>query len=100
MYIEIPDVSFKVVGVPFVYPYAAIAYTSRELSLSIGGKKLVVNTSKYVKPQIALALTPPGKGTVRGILTKFNNDYQIVLRSIKDIDFKIAEAIYDLEEHL
>jgi DNA/RNA endonuclease YhcR with UshA esterase domain len=100
MYIEIPDVSFKVVGVPFVDPYAAIAYTSRELSLSIGGKKLVVNTSKYVKPQIALALTPPGKGTVRGILTKFNNDYQIVLRSIKDIDFKIAKTIYDLEEHL
>lgn len=100
MYIEIPNVSFKLVGVPFVDPYAAIPYTSRELSLSVGGKKLIINTSKYVKEQIADALTPPGQGTVRGILTKFNNDYQIVIRSIKDIDFKIAVTIYDLEEHI
>lgn len=104
MLVEIPNCQFVQKGVPFVDPLNTRPYTSRDINLRIGSNNLTVNTSKYVDDEIGKTLTPDGTGTVRGILTIYQTYsspvYQIVLRSIKDIDFVWTEKVYDLADHL
>lgn len=104
MLVEIPNCQFVEKGVPFVDPLNTRPYTSRDINLRIGSNNLTVNTSKYVDDEIGKKLTPDGTGTVRGILTIYQTYsspvYQIVLRSIKDIDFVWTEKVYDLADHL
>lgn len=47
------------------------------------GNQVIFRTSKYAN--FASKLVPKGSGTVRGILTKYGSDYQIMVRSDKDI---------------
>ncbi len=105
MLIEIPNCEFAIKDVPFVDPNSSRAYTSRDLNVKIGNRTLTVNTSRYVDDAIGKTLTPTGTGTVRGILTVYkptnsNPTYQIVLRSIKDIDFVWEKEYYNLEDHV
>ncbi|MBF7092005.1 choice-of-anchor J domain-containing protein [Flavobacterium sp. ALJ2] len=47
------------------------------------GNQVIFRTSRYAN--FASKLVPKGSGTVRGILTKYSSDYQIMVRSDKDI---------------
>jgi hypothetical protein len=47
------------------------------------GNQIIFRTSGYA--DFASHLVPEGSGTVRGILTKFGTDYQLMVRSEKDI---------------
>lgn len=47
------------------------------------GNQIIFRTSSYA--DFANHLVPEGSGTVRGILTKFGSDYQLMVRSEKDI---------------
>lgn len=47
------------------------------------GNQVIFRTSSYAK--FATSLVPKGSGMVRGILTKYGSDYQIMVRSEKDI---------------
>jgi hypothetical protein len=47
------------------------------------GNQVIFRTSRYAN--FASKLVPKGSGTVRGILTKYGSDYQIMVRSDKDI---------------
>ena len=47
------------------------------------GNQIIFRTSGYA--DFASQLVPEGSGTVRGILTKFGTDYQLMVRSEKDI---------------
>jgi hypothetical protein len=47
------------------------------------GNQIIFRTSGYA--DFAGHLVPEGSGTVRGILTKFGTDYQLMVRSEKDI---------------
>ena len=50
------------------------------------GNQVIFRTSSYAN--FANKLVPHGSGTVRGILTKFGSDYQIVVRSEKDVSLE------------
>ncbi|MCD0469561.1 DUF5689 domain-containing protein [Flavobacterium sp. JAS] len=47
------------------------------------GNQIIFRTSGYAS--FADHLVPEGSGTVRGVLTKFGSDYQLMIRSEKDI---------------
>lgn len=47
------------------------------------GNQVIFRTSSYA--DFATSLVPKGSGTVRGILTKYGTDYQIMVRSEKDV---------------
>lgn len=47
------------------------------------GNQIIFRTSGYAN--FSSRLVPEGSGTVRGILTKFGTDYQLMIRSEKDI---------------
>lgn len=50
------------------------------------GNQVIFRTSSYAK--FATSLVPKGSGIVRGILTKYGSDYQIMVRSEKDISLE------------
>lgn len=47
------------------------------------GNQIIFRTSNYAR--FADGLVPEGSGKVRGILTKFGSDYQVMVRSEKDV---------------
>lgn len=47
------------------------------------GNQIIFRTSSYAS--FSDHLVPEGSGTVRGILTKFGSDYQMIVRSDKDV---------------
>lgn len=66
--------------------------TSRTLKLN-GGGSLVVRTSNY--SSFAEYVLPEGSGDVYGVLTRYNNELQLVIRSIKDLkNFYKNEEVY------
>ena len=56
--------------------------TSRTLR-DANGNTLIVRTSNF--SSFAANILPDGAGTVYGMLTRFNNDWQLVLRSLDDL---------------
>jgi len=49
------------------------------------GNTLIVRVSEYAN--FASALTPNKNGKIRGVLTKYNNDFQFMVRTINDVKF-------------
>lgn len=64
-------------------PSQGYSATSRNLQLQSGWKYVIVRTSQYA--DFALDVLPDGKVNVTGILTKYGDDYQLVIRDIKDV---------------
>ncbi|MFW0737479.1 DUF5689 domain-containing protein [Flavobacterium sp. T12S277] len=50
------------------------------------GNQIIFRTSAYAN--FAANLVPEGSGKVRGVLTKFGSDYQLIVRSEKDLEMK------------
>ena len=48
------------------------------------GYELIVRTSSFA--DFANNPLPQGSGKIRGILTRFNNDYQLFVRTAADVD--------------
>jgi hypothetical protein len=61
--------------------------TNHEISDEFGNK-IIVRVSEYSK--FAGAKIPSGNGKIRGVLTKFNNDFQFMIRTVNDV--KIGET--------
>jgi hypothetical protein len=61
-----------------------------------GGNQIIFRTSSYA--DFADHLVPEGSGTVRGILTKFGTDYQLMVRSEKDIAMSGSRSVPFFEE--
>lgn len=55
------------------------------------GNQVIFRTSRYAN--FASKLVPKGSGTVRGILTKYGSDYQIMIRSEKDISMEGKRSV-------
>ncbi len=55
------------------------------------GNQVIFRTSSYAN--FSSKLVPNGSGKVRGILTKFSTDYQLLARSEKDIDMPGKRAV-------
>jgi len=60
--------------------------TNHEISDEFGNK-MIVRVSEYAK--FAGAKIPSGNGKVRGVLTKYNSDWQFMIRTVNDV--KITE---------
>lgn len=59
------------------------------------GSELIVRVSSYSK--FAKDAIPTGSGKVRGVMTKYNGNYQFMLRTIEDVkitDGRIDETVY------
>lgn len=76
--VELQGVSWKEAGEPF-----AVKDENTNRTLTDGRRTLLVRNSGY--SLFAADKLPGGKGTVRGVLSKFNSDYQLFLRTRRDV---------------
>lgn len=80
--VEIKNAKFETASTPFAVKDST--YTLQNLRLSDNS---VIAVKTYANAYFANILTPKDSGNVKGVLIKNNEDYQIILRSIKDIAF-------------
>lgn len=86
MVVKIPDVRFPDFGQPFVVGNAT---TNRDIAdinnepIKIGGDNLIIRTSNY--STFAKEPLPAGVGTLQGILSYYNGQYQIYVRDLNDL---------------
>ncbi len=59
-----------------------------------GSNSLIVRTSRYAN--FAGYKVPSGKGKIRGVLTKYNSSYQIILRTERDVNMPNPRVDYIL----
>jgi hypothetical protein len=84
--VSIPDVRFPDFGQPFVVGNAT---TNRNVAdaanvpIVIGGDNLIIRTSNYAN--FAKNLLPAGKGTLQGVLSYYNGQYQMYVRDLNDL---------------
>jgi len=57
--------------------------TNRTLQEKVGGKTVIVRTSAFAA--FAGSKLPSGDGTMTAVLTKYNSDYQLVVRDLRDV---------------
>jgi hypothetical protein len=83
--VEIPDVQFTSAanGRHYYEPSEDIGGGTNWNLIDKLGNQVIFRTSSYA--DFANNLVPNGSGKVKGILTKFGSDYQLVARSEKDI---------------
>lgn len=81
MLIELEDVYFELGGTATYSDQSSNGAINRILK-DTSGKPLDVRNSKFAT--FANDIMPKGNGTVVGILSKFNNDYQLFIRSAED----------------
>lgn len=77
--VKFENIHFELVNVPYSLPDAT---TNRNL-LDDNGNDLVLRTSNY--STFAAELTPGGKGTMTGILSKFGSTWQFYIRDLNDV---------------
>lgn len=107
MLVEIPECEFASGAVGQTFVVGTGPYTPTNLAFKVDGKTIAVNTSKYVDASIGKAIVPNGTGTLRGVLTVYVTDdikYQIVLRTIKDVQWAVmpseeSAVVYDITQH-
>jgi Family of unknown function (DUF5689) len=78
--IEIDDVQFKT----DCATYSKVNFDT-SLKITNGEGTLDVRTSRYAN--FAGYTVPPGRGKIRGVLTKFGLTYQLILRTERDVQF-------------
>lgn len=76
--VEIEDVQFKL----DCSRYSKPDYDT-SLKITNGTKTLDLRTSRYAN--FAGYQVPSGRGTIRGVLTKYNSTYQIIIRTQRDV---------------
>lgn len=60
------------------------------------GKKMIFRTSEYAN--FANVLVSPGRGSIRGVLTKYNSDFQFLARTYNDIQLNNPRLVPVFEE--
>ena len=78
--VEFPDAEFATPGTVF----ASDSATTNQ-NLKINGGTVIIRTSSFAN--FRRNLTPAGKGTVKGVLTVYRGTYQLMLRTIDDVNF-------------
>lgn len=62
----------------------SIGGATNHLITDVEGNTIIVRVSEYA--DFAGDIIPNGSGKVRGVLTKFNNDFQFMIRTINDVN--------------
>ncbi len=91
--IRLDDVYFEEPGLPFA---EASATTNRVLK-DASDNSILVRTSNYA--DFATNMTPAGTGSVVGIISIFNSDYQLYIRNLDDLidfdpDAPVAQLVF------
>ena len=60
------------------------------------GKKMIFRTSEFA--DFASVLVAPGRGSIRGVLTKYNSDFQFLARTLDDIQLNGGRLVPVFEE--
>ncbi|MES2573392.1 MAG: DUF5689 domain-containing protein [Bacteroidota bacterium] len=76
--VEIEDVQFKTDCASYSQPDF-----DTSLKITNGTKTLDLRTSRYAN--FASHTVPSGRGTIRGVLAKYNNGYQMIIRTPRDV---------------
>lgn len=93
--IEITDVQFKdgELGGNYFDPNRVLGGATNRLITDEFGFELIVRTSEFA--DFAGSPVPEGNGTIRGVLTKFANDFQFLARTEDDIQFTNARQDFN-----
>jgi hypothetical protein len=90
--VEIDDVQFAEESIGGTYdPNRSDDYDA-SIYLVNAANSLAVRTSRYAA--FAGSMVPSGRGTVRGVLTKYNSGYQIILRTERDVKLTLPRIDY------
>lgn len=81
--VEIQNVRFEDGGVE---PFAPYQETVNRYIVDSSGAKIIVRNSGY--SNFYSTMLPEGTGTIRGILSLFGSDWQLLLRDIDDVMFE------------
>lgn len=83
--VEISDAQFtlEAIGLPY-YDANNVLGGATNYNIEDGTGSLIFRTSEFAK--FANQIVPANKGKIRGVLTKFNSDYQFLARTYSDIN--------------
>ncbi|WP_428224165.1 DUF5689 domain-containing protein [Flavobacterium sp.] len=81
--VEVDNVQFENEGVPFGNNPIPDSNPDMNQNITDGFSSLVTRTSKF--SNFAGTVLPSGRGKLRAVLTKFNSTYQLVFRTLRDI---------------
>ncbi len=81
-FIKIENVQFVDTGL--TYSVNTSSYTTRNIQ-DCSGNNVVLSTSKFA--DFKNDYLPKGNGTIKAVLSKFNNDYQLRINSADDVNF-------------
>jgi hypothetical protein len=87
--VEIDDVQFETDGGS--YDSNTTDTFDSSIYITNGTNSLAVRTSRFAN--FAGYTTPSGRGKIRGVLTKYNNGYQLVLRTERDTNGMTGERV-------
>lgn len=79
--VEFDNVQFETEGISYDTDRTDLFDSS--INITDGTTSFVVRTSRYAG--FAGNIVPSGKGKIRGVLTKYNTTYQIILRTERDL---------------
>lgn len=91
--VEVDDVQFEdvAVGRHFYEELNDVGGATNWYLLDKTGNHLIFRTSSYA--DFATSIVPEGSGKVRGVLTKFGSDYQLLARSEQDIQITEGRSV-------
>ncbi|MCF6213292.1 MAG: DUF5689 domain-containing protein [Flavobacteriaceae bacterium] len=85
--VEFDNVQFKAneVGGNYFDPNNTAGSATNRHIVDVNGNELIVRNSEFA--DFANKALPSGNGKIRGVLSKFNGDYQLFIRDTNDVQF-------------
>jgi hypothetical protein len=90
--VEIDDVQFTDESAGGTYDSNRTDEYDSSIFITDGSKNLTIRTSRFAN--FAGFKVPSGKGKIRGVLTKYNNTYQIIMRTERDANMPNPRVDY------
>jgi hypothetical protein len=90
--VEIDDVQFTDESAGGTYDSNRNDEYDSSIFITDGSKNLTIRTSRFAN--FAGYEVPSGKGKIRGVLTKYNNTYQIIMRTERDANMPNPRVDY------
>lgn len=92
--VEIDDVQFSDEAAGGTYDFERTDDYDSSIFITNGTNSLTVRTSRFAN--FAGFKVPSGKGKIRGVLSRYNSIYQIILRTERDVNMPNVRVDYNL----
>lgn len=90
--VEIDNVQFTDEAAGGTYDSNLTDTYDSSIYITDGSKNLTIRTSRFAN--FAGSKVPTGKGKIRGVLTKYNSTYQIIMRTERDVNMPNPRVDY------